>query len=421
MAKEYILKDRYGKDHTFNDETIYVRGADGELMPFTQGTSGGSSDDVRYVTFMSHDGLIEYGKKAVAVGDDCADPIARGVFDTPTRESDAQYSYTFYGWATTPNGAADSAALKAVEEDRTVYANFASAVRYYTITYYDSDGTTVLKTESLAYGTMPSYAPTKENLMFGGWTPSAVAVTGNASYTAVWEEKVTFATASWAKIAEVCAAGKESECFAVGDKKPITLNYDDGTSETINFTIVDMGVDPLSGGSKAPLTIMADNIVAISPTKLASTSNKGSSTFYENDAIKSFLDRIYESMPEDLQIVIKPYRYYYFEWTGVESVSNIFIAHSVNLGISNTGYGSYAKPDTPNYNAKYKHFSQGGSIRRTKLNDANSDDYWTSARIDYQSGSYTTAYWLAIDGTSKISNMQNGASDSHGVVPCFCI
>ena len=38
MAKEYILKDRYGKDHTFNDEKIYVRGTDGELMPFTQGT-----------------------------------------------------------------------------------------------------------------------------------------------------------------------------------------------------------------------------------------------------------------------------------------------------------------------------------------------------------------------------------------------
>jgi hypothetical protein len=38
MAKEYILKDRFGKDHTYNDETIYVRGTDGELMPFTQGT-----------------------------------------------------------------------------------------------------------------------------------------------------------------------------------------------------------------------------------------------------------------------------------------------------------------------------------------------------------------------------------------------
>lgn len=38
MAKEYILKDRHGKDNTFNDETIYVRGTDGDLIPFTQGT-----------------------------------------------------------------------------------------------------------------------------------------------------------------------------------------------------------------------------------------------------------------------------------------------------------------------------------------------------------------------------------------------
>lgn len=413
MAKEYILKDRYGKDHTYNDEKIYVRGADGELMPFTQGTSGGSSNDVRYVTFMSHDGLIEYGKKAVAVGDDCADPIARGVFDTPTRESDAQYSYTFYGWATTPNGAADSSALKAVEEDRTVYANFASAVRYYTITYYDSDGTTVLKTESLAYGTMPSYAPTKENLMFGGWTPSAVAVTGNTSYTAVWEEKLTFATASWAKIAEVCAAGKESECFAVGDKKPITLNYDDGTSETINFTIVDMGVDPLSDGSKASLTIMADNIVAISPIKPASAYNMGKTKFHDMDTAKSTFTRIYDAMPEELQSVIKSYDFtapYNYRTT------KIFVAHAVNLGFDHSG----SNKDTPVYNARYKYFNSNSSLR-TKLNDASVDDYWTAACCQYNSHAYVDAYYLVIDGTSKMSKLQNPASESHGIVPCFCI
>ena len=62
------------------------------LLGFESGKSGGggSSADVRYVTFMSHDGAVEYGKKAVAVGDDCADPIARGVFSAPTRESTAQ-------------------------------------------------------------------------------------------------------------------------------------------------------------------------------------------------------------------------------------------------------------------------------------------------------------------------------------------
>lgn len=35
---EFILKDWYGKEQTFDKETIYVQGKDGELMPFTHGT-----------------------------------------------------------------------------------------------------------------------------------------------------------------------------------------------------------------------------------------------------------------------------------------------------------------------------------------------------------------------------------------------
>lgn len=34
---EFILKDWYGKEQTFDKETIYVQGKDGELMPFTHG------------------------------------------------------------------------------------------------------------------------------------------------------------------------------------------------------------------------------------------------------------------------------------------------------------------------------------------------------------------------------------------------
>ena len=159
--------------------------AESHTIGIYQKTSGGSSADVRYVTFMSYDGLIEYGKKAVAVGDDCADPIARGVFATPTRESNVQYNYTFYGWATTPNGGADANALKAVTEDKTVYANFTQTVRYYTITYCDTDGS-VLKTESLAYGSVPEYEPEKSGYAFVGWSPEVSSVTKDTNYTAKW-------------------------------------------------------------------------------------------------------------------------------------------------------------------------------------------------------------------------------------------
>lgn len=318
---EFILKDWYGKEKTFDKETIYARDVEGNLIPFTQGdgkptlaplevtengtyeapdgvdgyspvtvnvptpeivlqdktiTENGtyeadegydglgsvtvnieaSSADIRYVTFMSYDGSVEYGKKAVAVGDDCADPIARGIFDTPTRESDVQYNYTFYGWATEANGGADADWNKTITEDKTVYANFASAVRYYTVTYYDSDGTTVLKTESLAYGATPSYRPSKENYVFSIWIPELVSVNGDASYTAVWEEMVTFATASWAKIAEISEAGKATEYFSIGDTKTFDLTDTDGTVYTGTLAIADFDHDDLADGTgKAGITI----------------------------------------------------------------------------------------------------------------------------------------------------------------------
>jgi hypothetical protein len=129
-------------------------------------------------------------------GDDCPDPITQGHISTPTKESTAQYDYTFSGWSLTDGGSANSNALTNVTEDKKVYVAFSSAVRYYTVTYYDEDGTTVLKTESLAYGTVPNYKPTKEGVAFGNWTPTPVPVTGDASYTAVWSSVLASGTLS---------------------------------------------------------------------------------------------------------------------------------------------------------------------------------------------------------------------------------
>ena len=121
------------RSKTGKEDVIKSGDMEAEILSIT--TGGGSSEDVCYVTFMSEDGSEVYGIKPVAVGDDCADPIARGLFDTPTKESTAQYSYTHYGWSLAANGATNADALKSVTEDRTVYATFVSAVRYYTISY----------------------------------------------------------------------------------------------------------------------------------------------------------------------------------------------------------------------------------------------------------------------------------------------
>ena len=149
-------------------------------------TGGGSSADVRYVTFRNEATGEEF-VKPVAVGDDCVDVVAKGLWKTPTKESDAQYHYTYYGWGAEDGGAADANILKNITEDKTVYAVFSKTLRSYTITWLDEDGTELPGQKQWAYGTVPSYTPTKDGYVFDGWTPTPVAVTGNASYTAVWD------------------------------------------------------------------------------------------------------------------------------------------------------------------------------------------------------------------------------------------
>lgn len=215
-----------------------------------------TSADLCYVTFMNEDGTVELGKKAVATGDDCADPIARGVFDTPTRESTAQYNYTFAGWATEANGGLDSNALKEVTENRTVYANYISAVRYYTITYYDSDGTTVLKTESLAYGSTPSYVPVKTGYTFTGWNTAIETVTGDAEYIAQWIEKLDFSTLSWSKIAEYAESGEAANVFEIG----ATKTFETQAGVSVVAEIIGFNHDDLADGTgKAGITLKMNN------------------------------------------------------------------------------------------------------------------------------------------------------------------
>ncbi|MBO5700896.1 MAG: hypothetical protein J6S71_00495, partial [Clostridia bacterium] len=168
-----------------------------------EGGGGGSSDDVRYVTFMN--GGVELYVKPVATGDDCVDVLAKGFIETPTKESTAQTDYTYSGWSLT-NGGAASNVLGAVTENRTVYAAYTESVRRYTISYYDGD--TLLKTESLPYGTIPSYAPAKEGYTFTGWTPAVEPVTCDASYTAIWIEKYDFASLTWDQISEISESGE---------------------------------------------------------------------------------------------------------------------------------------------------------------------------------------------------------------------
>ena len=221
---------------------------------------GGSSADVRYVTFMNGD--VELYKKPVAVGDDCVNVLTKGLIETPTKESTAQYDYSYSGWTLTNGGTANTtSALANVTEDRTVYAAYTSKARTYAVNFYDGD--TLLGTKKVAYGTVPSYGtPTKDGYSFDGWQPSLSAVTGEQNYYAQWIEAVTFAGSSWDKIVEIANAGKGADNFSVGDTRTETLHYEDGTSEDITLTIIGFDHDTLYDSEGTANISIISNVLA---------------------------------------------------------------------------------------------------------------------------------------------------------------
>jgi hypothetical protein len=257
------------------------------------------SDDVRYVTFMNGEATLYV--KPVATGDDCVDVAAKGLIYTPKKESTVDKVFTYAGWAATDGGEVNANVLKAVTEDKTVYASYTDSPRYYTITYYDSDGTTVLKTESLAYGATTGYIPEKDGFSFNGWTPALATVSGDASYTAQWVEQLTFAGGSWADIARVCEAGEAADYFKVGDTRNIAMT----NGENITVAIAGFDHDELADGSgKAGISVVCMSVP--SATYAAFYGAEGTYDFYDETGLYYILNKsLINKLPVELSSVIK--------------------------------------------------------------------------------------------------------------------
>ena len=284
---------------------------------------GGSSADerVKYVTFVyEENGETKEYSYPVINGDTCRDPVANGYISAPTKESTVQYNYTYYGWGASDGGAADANILKNITEDKTVYAIFAATARLYTITWLDDDGS-VLKAEQLAYGTVPSYKPAKDGVVFVGWTPTIVAVTGNASYTASWSEQITFADGQWADIARISESGQAANHFAIGDKKTLTFSNLSGQSVTVNMEIVAFNHDNLADGSgKAGITVMTETVAF---TDQHGTSSSATSVWKDSKVRSHLRSSVLPSFPTELKNVIKAVTKEYGYYNSTDSVEEI--------------------------------------------------------------------------------------------------
>ena len=138
-----------------------------------------TEDAAQYtIIFQNEDGTV-LQKQRVTIG---TVPVFNG---TPTREPDAQYTYTFKAWDRT---------IVAATEDTTYTASYTKALRTYIVTFEDLEGT-VLQRQKLSYGTMPSYngyIPPKaedgfNSYVFKGWEPEIAAVSADVTYRPVYE------------------------------------------------------------------------------------------------------------------------------------------------------------------------------------------------------------------------------------------
>ena len=111
-------------------------------------------------------------------------------------EDPADIAYNFQGWYRTySNGQYSNPwdfSQDRVYEETTLFAKWTQ--KTYTITWKDSDGTTLRTDSNVGYGSTPSYgeAPIKETdqtyiYSFAGWTPALEAVTQDRTYTATYD------------------------------------------------------------------------------------------------------------------------------------------------------------------------------------------------------------------------------------------
>ncbi len=106
-------------------------------------------------------------------------------------EAPKKDGYEFVGWYSDGTFVGNAGDTITISKDISIEARYEAKV--YTIAF--KNGTTTLQSSEIAYGEMPKYSgstPTKASTAkyaytFAGWSPSIVSVTGEATYTAVFD------------------------------------------------------------------------------------------------------------------------------------------------------------------------------------------------------------------------------------------
>ena len=218
----------------------------------------------------------------------------------PTKESTAEYTYTFAGWDKT---------IASVTGDATYKATFNSSKNSYTITWLNEDGSEI-DHQTLEYGAMPTHAdPTKEptaeyTYVFAGWGKEITSVTGNETYTATFTATKRQYTITWLSD-DGATIAQDNIAYGL---TPAHADIDKESTPQYTFSFRGWSPEPTAVTGDAVYTAVFDSVI-----------NTYTVTFYFDDG-ETVLDRQtipYGEMPStDMTPAKTGEEHYYYHFAG---------------------------------------------------------------------------------------------------------
>ena len=293
----------------------------------------------------------------------------------------------------------------------TVTGNITYTASYkptYTITFKNDNGTTLQTLTGVVEGTVPSYSgspnpPVSGNgseYTFIGWTPTIVAATANATYTAKYESPNP-----WPEVNAAIKNGSYKTKYSVGDTIKLVLDNGEynGTA-----TIVGIDKDVDADGNAIPLTFITTNLLQTS--KAMNSSNTNANGYPATTVMKPWVDSLKSHMPATLQMMIKAASKTSYNYSGTQYTNNLELwIPSVREMFSATEATSSRESSGVDYNDVFN-----GSSVRVKRRNGSTAGYWLRSAYSGGSNGFCSVY--SYGGFSHY-----GASTSDGVVLGFCV
>lgn len=339
------------------------------------------------VRFYNGETLID--TQYIIDGEAAVEPIGADRIDTPTKESTARYTYTFYGW---------DKSFDEVTSALNIFAVFVETVRTYTVYFYNGD--MLLQAVIVPYGgsavytgDTPIHTTNPVDYEFIGWDKDTTNVTADIDCYAQYKNNNIY---TWDAVSAAIADGTYKNVYKVGDLVPI----DFGSYGVHNMEIVAFDADEKADGSgKAPITWICETILCLHVQAAANASST-----WENNDVRTFLsDTIMPSIPYDVRNIIAPVTKYSYTQDGIITTTDSLWIPSYREICG----GETKETQGPTYPER---FSDNNSRVKTLNGGANN---WWSRSKEYKYN------YCCVKPDGSI-NMYAAEHNPYGVVIGFC-